>query len=100
MWMEGLIDKSYAEAMTRAGWEFDWYIEDQEQVIAARDKGLDVPDLEGDDIYVRFYLDQDIEKFFPAEDVVDNIEEEELPLLLDCKNQDIIKAVEKRLKGR
>ena len=102
MIIEGLIDKEYMELMEKAGWKFDWKIEDNEQLKCASDKGLEVPDEldESQHAYIRFYVDMDIEQFYPPKQLVEDLPREELPLLIDTKNEVVRKEVEKVLKER
>jgi hypothetical protein len=107
MTVEGLIDKEYVPLIEKAGYIFEWIIEDREQLKCAKEKGLPVPDEfdESKYSYIRVFIDNDIESFFPLRTtrlnrtgLLDNIEVKDLPLLLNSKNEEIINGVSKILK--
>ena len=100
MWVEGLVDKEHVLLMEVAGFELDWKIEDEAQLQAAVDKGLDLPkeiDFSTDN-YIRFYLDRDIEDFISPEELFSFVDRENLPLLTGIKNPKLAGLLEKALK--
>ena len=89
MYLKGLISKEHGMLMECAGYEFELKIESKEQLASAKNSmGAymdlpDDPDINFDDEWwVEVYINVDFEWFFPAKELITQVNRKELPLLL------------------
>ena len=100
MFVEGIVNKEFLTLMEATGVEIELKINNTEEAIHAYEAQKTDDKIEIDftiDAWVRVYVDEDIETLWP--NLVDELPAEELSLWIGCKNKNIVKAIERRLKS-
>lgn len=94
MYIEGLIDKNYFEIIKAWGHESDWVCTTVEE---AKKKGYDLLETDDGKLLVRIWIDMDLEKFFPPEDIIQD-DPYLLGLMVVSENKELKDFAERKLK--
>jgi len=68
MYLEGCANREYVQYLKEAGYDVSYVIENPEQA-AEENIALDADIFEGDNVWIRFYIDESIEEYLTIADI-------------------------------